>query len=111
LAKSKKEAVNKSQAIRDALEAHPDKSPAEIAEGLKAKGLDVSAQYVSTIKSNAKTKGRKTTIVRRRKAGEGAGRSSFGPVQAALHFIREAGGLEQARQALQTVEEVQHALQ
>jgi hypothetical protein len=110
LAKLKKKDINKSQAIRDSLQAHPDKSPAEIAEGLKAKGLDVSAQYVSTIKSNAKAKGRKTKIVRRPKAGEGAGRNGFGPVQAALHFIREAGGLDQARQALQTVEEIQHAL-
>jgi hypothetical protein len=110
MVKSKKETVNKSQAIRDALRAHPDKSPSEIAETLKGKGLDVNAQYVSTIKSNTKAKGRKSKIVRRPKAGEGAGRNGFGPVQAALHFIREAGGLDQARQALQTVEEIQHAL-
>jgi hypothetical protein len=110
LPKSKKETVNKSQAIRDALQAHPDKSPAEIAESLKAKGLDISAQYVSTIRSNAKTKERKTKIVRRRNPGKSPGRNGFGTVQAALHFIREAGGLDQARQALQTVDEIQHAL-
>lgn len=110
LAKSKKEAVNKSQAIRDALQAHPEKSPSEIAEELKAKGLDVNAQYVSTIKSNAKNKGRKTKLVRRGKAAAGRRRNDFGPVGAALHFIREAGGLEMARQALQTVEEIRHAV-
>jgi hypothetical protein len=111
LAKSKKEAVNKSQAIRDALQAHPEKSPSEIADGLKAKGLDVNAQYVSTIKSNAKTKGRKTKIVKRRMPGKVPRRNGFGTFQAALHFIREAGGLDQARQALQTIEEIQHAVQ
>ena len=68
MAKSKKEAVNKSQAIRDALDANPDKSPSEIAEELKARGLDVNAQYVSTIKSNAKAKSRRTKIVRRGRA-------------------------------------------
>ena len=61
MAKTKRETINKSQAIRDALQAHPEKSPSEIAEQLKAKGLDVNAQYVSTIKSNAKAKGRKVS--------------------------------------------------
>lgn len=110
MAKSRKEGVNKSQAIRDALQAHPDKSPSEIAEALKAKGLDVNAQYVSTIKSNAKNKGRKTKLVRRGKAATGRKRSEFGPVGAALHFIRQAGSLEMARQALQAVEEIRHAV-
>ncbi len=48
MAKSRTETINKSQAIRDALQAHPERSPSEIAEQLKAKGLDVNAQYVST---------------------------------------------------------------
>jgi soluble cytochrome b562 len=103
MAKSKRETVNKSQAIRDALDAHPDKSPSEIAEELKAKGLDVNAQYVSTIKSNAKAKSRRTKLVRRGRAGS---RNGLGPVGAALEFIREAGGLEAAKHALQTVEEI-----
>jgi hypothetical protein len=101
--KSKKEAVNKSQAIRDALDAHPDKSPSEIAEALKAQGLNVNAQYVSTIKSNAKAKDRKA--VTRRKPGR-ARNNGFGTVAAALEFIRAVGGIEPAKQALQTVEEI-----
>lgn len=109
MAKSKNEGVNKSQAIRDALQAHPDKSPLEIAEALKAKGLDVNAQYVSTIKSNAKAKGRKTKIVRRKPMGR-ALRNGLGPFGAALEFIRAAGGLEQAKQALRTIEEIQRAV-
>ena len=108
MAKSKREAVNKSQAIRDALDAHPDKSPSEIAEDLKAKGLDVNAQYVSTIKSNAKAKSRRSKLVRK---GRGGARNGMGPVSAALAFIREAGGLENARDALRTIEEIQHAVQ
>jgi hypothetical protein len=110
LAKSKKDAVNKSQAIRDALEAHPEKSPSEIAEELAAKGLKVNAQYVSTIKSNAKSKGRKTKLVRRGRAAARRGNGDFGPIGAALQFIREAGGLENARHALRTIEEIQHAV-
>jgi hypothetical protein len=100
MAKSKREAVNKSQAIRDALEAHPEKSPSEIAEQLKAKGLNVNAQYVSTIKSNAKAKGRK--VVKRRKPGHlVAGHGSAEHImKAGLHFIVLAGGVEQARERL-----------
>jgi hypothetical protein len=107
MAKSKREAVNKSQAIRDALDAHPDKSPSEIAEDLKAKGLDVNAQYVSTIKSNAKAKSRRSKLVRK---GRGGARNGMGPVSAALAFIREAGGLEAAKHALETVEEIRMTL-
>ena len=103
MAKSKKEAVNKSQAIRDALATHPEKSPLEIAEVLKAKGLNVNAQYVSTIKSNAKAKGRKSVM--RRKPGRGGARG-MGTMGAALEFIRAAGGFEEAKHALETVEEV-----
>jgi len=102
MAKSKRETVNKSQAIRDALEAHPEKSPSEIAEALKAKGLDVNAQYVSTIKSNARAKGLKRRVVKRRKperlvTGNGSAESIM---KAGLHFIVLAGGVEAARERL-----------
>ena len=100
MAKFKRATVNKSQAIRDALEAHPEKSPSEIAEGLKAKGLNVNAQYVSTIKSNAKAKGRR--VVKRPKPGRVvAGHGSADHImKAGLHFIVLAGGVEQASERL-----------
>lgn len=57
-----KDKVNKSQLIRDALAASPDKSPAEIAEALNSKhGLKLSGQYVSTIKSNSSKKSGKNS--------------------------------------------------
>ena len=106
MAKSKKEAVNKGQAIRDALQAYPEKSPSEIAEQLKANGLKVNAQYVSTIKSNAKAKGRK--VVRRRKPGQlvAGHRSAEHIMKAGLHFIVLAGGVEAARERLVGLEEL-----
>ena len=101
-----KKPMNKSQAIREALAAHPDKSPSEIAAVLKAKGLKVNAQYVSTIKSNSKGKAKKS---RRSKAGR-ATANGAAPILAAIRFINDAGGIEQAKQALETVEQVQAAL-
>jgi hypothetical protein len=101
MGKSKREAVNKSQAIRDALAAHPEKSPSEIAEQLRAKGMDVNAQYVSTIKSNAKAKGRKKLVKRRKPGSVVAGHGSAEHImKAGLHFVVLAGGIEQARERL-----------
>jgi hypothetical protein len=105
-----KRSTSKSQAIRDALEANPDKSPSEIAEVLKAKGLKINAQYVSTIKSGMKAKqGRARKVVRRRKPGR-ASSNGLAPIEAALRFIRDAGGMEQAKQALSTIEKIQEAI-
>jgi hypothetical protein len=102
--------TNKSQAIRDALQANPGKSPLEIAETLKAKGLKISAQYVSTIKSGMKAKeGRARKVARRRKPGH-ASSNGIAPIEAALKFITDAGGIEQAKQALSTIERIQEAI-
>jgi hypothetical protein len=101
-----KRSINKSQAIREALQAHPDKSPTEIAEVLKTKGLKISAQYVSTIKSGMRAKqGRGHKVVRRRKPGR-ASSNGFAPIEAAVQFITAAGGIEQAKQALSTIEQI-----
>jgi hypothetical protein len=100
---AKKSSVNKSQAIRDALRDHPDKSPKEIADMLAAEGMKINAQYVSTIKSNAKIKSNRT-VLRRKPTSAGAGGGSA--MDAALAFIRASGGISQAQQTLQTLQEI-----
>lgn len=118
MAKSKEE-INKSQAIREALRAHRDKTPIEIAELLKAKGVDVSAQYVSTIKSNMRRTSKAVRKVRRgiQQAGRRShlnGTSHFGNglqvINAAVELLKIAGGVEQAKEALATVEEIGKAM-
>jgi hypothetical protein len=49
-----KKGVNKTQAIKKALTATPNKLPKQISEELTAKGIDVSPGYVSTIKTSMK---------------------------------------------------------
>jgi len=110
---AKKAAVNKSALIREALASHRGTAPSEIATLLNEKhGLKLTGQYVSTIKSNAlKKKGR-------RGGSRGAGRKSMvraggtgmAGVPAALEFIKAAGGLEAAKSALGTLEEIGKAL-
>ena len=50
--------INKSQAIREALAANPDKSPIELAAVLKEHGVKVTPLYISAIKSKLKGKKR-----------------------------------------------------
>ncbi len=111
------EKPNKSQAIRDALAAHPDKSPKEIAEMLGEQGYQLNAQYVSTIKSNANRKAGGASMRVKRKLPGRAPRSSSGfasngmsSVDSALQFIQSCGGLEQAKQVLATVEQIKAVL-
>lgn len=119
MAKSKEE-TNKSQAIREALRANRNKTPIEIAEMLKARGIDVNAQYVSTTKSNMRKTSRAVRNVRRgiRTAGRKSslnGVSDFGNgllvIKAAVELLKTAGGIEQAKAALATVEEIGKAMQ
>ncbi len=107
------EKVNKSQAIRAALKANRKKTPLEIAELLKADGVNVTATYVSNVKFHSKGKGkgrgrRAMTVrgtARRTRKGKRAA-ASISNIPAALEFIRAAGGLENAKSILRTVEEI-----
>jgi arginine repressor len=118
MAKSKEE-INKSQAIREALKANKDKTPTEIAALLSAKGVEVNAQYVSTIKSNMRST--KLAVRKMRKGLRRAGRKSklggsptdngFTVVNAAIELVKVAGGIEEARSVIDTVEKLGKALQ
>ncbi|MFN0197413.1 MAG: hypothetical protein ACKVT0_11765 [Planctomycetaceae bacterium] len=119
MAKSKEE-INKSQSIRDALRANRDKSPSEIADMLKAKGIDVNAQYVSTIKSNMHKTSKAVKKVRRgiqragrnsKLSGDNNVKNGLQVINAAVELLKAAGGIEQAKAALATVEEIGKAMQ
>lgn len=49
----------KAAAIRDFMKANPKVGPKAVAAALKEQGIDVSAAYVSTIKSLSKKRGRR----------------------------------------------------
>ncbi len=111
-----KGAVNKSQMIRDALQAHKRKTPSEIAALLKEQGLSVTGQYVSTIKSNwkkARRRNARRALTMRgtaRRTRRGGRASADAGISAALAFVRSAGGLANAKTALATLEEIRTAL-
>jgi len=104
---------NKSAAIREALQANPEKGPKEIAEIVQAQGFKVNAQYVSIIKSNLKKAsegpGRKVRVKRAGRPSTVAAHyigDGFAPMDAAVQFIQACGGLEQAKAVLATVEQL-----
>ncbi|QDT56697.1 hypothetical protein Pan44_47540 [Caulifigura coniformis] len=103
---------NKSAAIREALQANPDKGPKEIAEIVQALGFKVTPAYVSIVKYNLSKSpggtGRKVRVKRsgdRRAEGHFEG-NGFAPIDAAIQFIQAVGGLDQAKAILATVEQL-----
>jgi hypothetical protein len=115
---------NKSQAIRDYYAANPEAKPKQVVEALAAQGVDVSAAFVSTIKSTSLTKGSRKTGAKRgprsvKAASEGttsrssaresaASRRSEGTVSIeslvkAKGLVKELGGLDNAISTLEAL--------
>jgi len=92
---------NKSDKIRSALTATPDKSPSEI-----AKDLGVTAGLVYNIKANMKKKAGQPAAKRGRKPGSKVAPKATAPdgahhaLDAAFEFIHKVGGLLHAEQLI-----------
>lgn len=89
-----KRKVNKSEKIRQALAAHPDAGPTEIAKMLAAQKVKVSVQQVSTVKNKAKSGGSKSAKRGRPKAK--APQALHGALDSAFEFVEKVGGLVHA---------------
>ena len=111
---AKKRTVNKSQKVRDYLAEHPDAGPTEVATALNQ--FNVSAALVSAIKHKSKAgrrKKRKANAAKRSVRGrKGASRRSSGvePLIAAAELIRDCGGVDEAKAALDTAGKIAAAL-
>lgn len=99
MAKRGRAGVNVSQLVRDYKSNHKRAKPKEISQALSAQGTEVSAQYVSTILSNA----------RKRRGGKGRGKAAagapgkkdaYGRLVQAKRFVDQIGGYDKAREAL-----------
>lgn len=113
MAKKKAGAVNKSQCIRDYHKAHPKHKPKQIAAELGKQGIQVTAQFVSTILSTSKKKrkigkpgrpkgsGSRQKKSRRGSSAEGVSYDSLLKIKS---IVDEMGGIEEARVALSALE-------
>jgi hypothetical protein len=131
----KKEGPNKSAAIRTYYDNHPDAKPADVVEAMKPEGIDVSAQFVSTIRSKQlqasgqPTKRRKvgrpktaskasaskgttskgTTSAKRGrppKQSSGETKVSIEKLVQANEMVDALGGIEQARKTLDALSQI-----
>jgi hypothetical protein len=110
MAKKAKGGPNKSLEIRNYKTDNPTATPKEIAEALNKSGLSVSAQFVSTVLSNARKKGGKVGR-RGRKPGRkpgvaaalGGGGASIENLLKAKKFADSLGGVDQARAAINAI--------
>ena len=116
-----------SASIRDYLAKHPDASNKEVIAGLKAMGVKVKDALISNVKWTDKKNSKVTASARRKgqsssagrqKAGTGsasgtaaarpdAGRVTMEELLEAKHLVSKLGGIEQARQALEALRQLQ----
>lgn len=113
----KKSGANKSLEIRNYLTKKPDAKPKEIVDAMKAKGISVNAQFVSTVKTNSKKKGltpsprksvtktsktsKKSTWVAKSKSGDTVSVESLLKLK---EVVQELGSIEEAKSALNALE-------
>ena len=100
-----------SESIREYLKDDPTAKPTVVVEALAAKGIRVKASLVGLIKykiknPDKKAPGKKRGGRRRAKVGAGAGGLSAVDLFAAKQFVDGLGGLAQAREALETLEQL-----
>lgn len=94
--KKAKSGPNKSVAIREYKAANPEAKPKQIAEALS--GLNVSAQFVSTVLSNDKKKGKGAK--RGPKPGSKAATTDLQSLLHAKKLVTQLGGVDAARAAI-----------
>lgn len=105
----KSKGPNKSKAIRDYYDAHPNAKPKEVVVALKKKGIHVNAQFVSTIRSVSKKKGGKIGRPGRPVGSgrrPGSGEVSYDSLLRVKRIVDEMGGIGQARNALTALEQL-----
>ena len=91
---------SKSKAIREYKAGHKAAGPTAIAAALSNEGVKVSPQFVSTVLSNARRKGRRGKGGRRGGRPAGGGGGSLRQLLAAKMLAAKLGGINAARQAL-----------
>ena len=116
----KKADVNKSLEIRNYMTDNPKAKPRDVVAALKDRGIEVSAQFVSTVKSTSKKKGpakrrgrpvgstnkkaaAMTKPVAARKPGDKVSVQSLLKLK---RVVKEIGSIEEAKAALATLEQL-----
>ena len=99
MAKRGRGGVNVSQLVRDYKSQHKRSKPKDIAAALNAQGTKISAQYVSTILSNARRKkgrkGRRAAV-----AASNGGGLDVAQLVKAKKVVDQLGGIDEAKKMI-----------
>ncbi|GAA4461990.1 MULTISPECIES: hypothetical protein [Novipirellula] len=121
MAKKKSSGVNRAKAIRDYYKAHPNAKPLQVSAELKKQGIEVTAQYVSTIRSNSKRQQGEVGKPGRPSGKKAGGEAAAKPAKTTnhrkqkvslpllvrlKHLTREFGGIAETRAALDALEAI-----
>ncbi len=98
-----KPGVNKSQAIRDYFQANKKATTQEVIDALAKRGITVTGNLVTTVKSkhNRRRRARRQVVADVASTGIGVPE-----IKAALSFIKAVGSVGAAKQALAAAEEI-----
>jgi predicted regulator of amino acid metabolism with ACT domain len=92
--------VNKTQAVRDYFKANKNATNSEVVAALAKQGITITANYVGNIKA---THNKRRRVVKRAVAKGGIG---IPEIKAALTFIKAAGSIVAAKEALEVAQEI-----
>ncbi len=106
-----KKSVNKAQAVRDYIKAHPGTANKEVAEALTKLGIKISANHVSNINSKmAVSKGKRKRRGKAAKAMSSKTGVNIHEIKVAFMLLKQCGGVESAKKALDAAREIQKVL-
>ncbi len=103
---AKKPEVNKSQAIRDIFTANKKAKTSEVIEALKAKGITVTPNLVTTVKSKLIKRRKRRRAVKTVVAAVAPTGIGVKEIKMALTFIKAVGSVAAAKQAFAAAEEI-----
>ena len=101
---AKTNGVNKTQAVRDYLKAHKKAGRNEVVDALAEQGITITANYVGTIKAKSKRRRRAVKKVVENVVAEGG--VGVPEIKAAFTFLKAAGSVAVAKQALAAAVEI-----
>ena len=114
---AKKSKVNKTQAVRDYLTDHPGAVSSEIAAALSKKGIKITANYVSNIKTTLNKAGKKKKASKKstvhveaaqvaEKPATNGGTLTLEQVKKVAHTIKTLGGYQRVTEVLEVIKEL-----
>jgi hypothetical protein len=101
---------SKAQAVREFRRQNPEASNDQVVAALKTRGIEITPNYVSVVKSQDKMRERKKAGAAATPPRRPVGGVGVEQIKLAARLIRACGGAQEAKGAIEAAEEVARAL-